>query len=225
MSHPNNNKRKTAYAIWASLVVSVILVMVFIQLINEIREQDMVSMDHKVLAWTNSIITPWLIEVMKFITMLGNISTLIVVISLTILLLLAGRRYGEAVFFAVAAVTTPILNVGLKSWLQRERPDFNRLIEVTGFSFPSGHAMGSCVIYGMIGWLLSRLVRSRPAKLAIWTLTFGVILMIGYSRIYLGVHYPSDIVAGLAAGVVWLLLCLLALKAIQAIIRHKQQPR
>lgn len=225
MSHPNNNKKKGSYTIWASLLVSVVLMILFIQLIYDIREQDIVSMDYSVNDWTNSIITPWLTEVMKFITMLGNISALIVVISLTIFLLLAGRRYGEAVFFAVAAVTTPILNVGLKSWLQRERPDFNRLIEVTGFSFPSGHAMGSCVIYGMIGWLLSRLVRSRPAKLAIWTITFGVILMIGYSRIYLGVHYPSDIVAGLAAGVVWLLLCLLALKAIQAIIRHKQQPR
>ncbi|HEX6922907.1 MAG TPA: phosphatase PAP2 family protein, partial [Bacillales bacterium] len=97
---------------------------------------------------------------------------------------------------------------------QRQRPEIHRLIEVTGYSFPSGHAMGSFVFYGMLGYFFILFLKSEYLKAGSTLLMAGLIFMIGFSRVYLGVHYPSDVLAGFAAGGAWLTICIIGLKVV-----------
>ena len=97
-----------------------------------------------------------------------------------------------------------LLNVGLKTLVQRPRPEGFRLIEETGFSFPSGHSMVAMAFFGLIVWLVWRYEANRRQR-ALLTLAFAVVIvMIGVSRIYLGVHYASDVLGGFCASLIWL---------------------
>jgi undecaprenyl-diphosphatase len=88
------------------------------------------------------------------------------------------------------------------------RPDSFFLVQENSFSFPSGHAMATMCFYGMLAFFLMREVKSWPVRLLIATLTVILSLIIGISRIYLGVHYPTDVVAGYAVGFMWLTFCI-----------------
>lgn len=104
-----------------------------------------------------------------------------------------------------------VFNLLLKELFRRERPELHRLIEEGGYSFPSGHSMASFLFYGMVAVFLYLFVVSRLAKLGIVLAAVILIACVGASRIYLGVHYPSDVLAGYAAGGAWLVLCLLGM--------------
>jgi len=102
-----------------------------------------------------------------------------------------------------------ILNTALKDLYRRDRPTIRHLVEAGGYSFPSGHAMSSAAFYGMIGYLLWKAYRrSWQGAWLFPALAALLVLIIGWSRVYLGVHFPSDVLAGYAAGGFWLLLCL-----------------
>jgi membrane-associated phospholipid phosphatase len=108
------------------------------------------------------------------------------------------------------------LNTALKLWFARPRPVFdNPLARALLPSFPSGHAMMSLIMYGLLAYFLVTNTRSRPRKLLIITAAALLILLVGFSRLYLGVHYLSDIIAGFAAGGVWLSTCITALNFIR----------
>jgi undecaprenyl-diphosphatase len=120
------------------------------------------------------------------------------------------RRIREAVLWAVALTGAWWLNHVLKELFRRSRPEWEHLAETNGFSFPSGHAMVSLVFYGMLAYGLQHYGPERIRKKARWIWGFfgGLVLGIGLSRIYLGVHYASDVTAGFSAGVLWLYACL-----------------
>ena len=119
------------------------------------------------------------------------------------------RRIGEPILLFLCLSGVWGINVALKAVFHRERPILDPYLMVGGYSFPSGHTMSSMAFYGMAGYLLWQTLRRR-IKLA-WVipiLTSIIVLTIGWSRIYLGVHYASDVVAGFAAGGIWLIICL-----------------
>ena len=101
-------------------------------------------------------------------------------------------------------IGTPIINQILKQFFHRARPDLHRLIEIGGYSFPSGHAMNAFAVYGILAFLLWRHIPTRLGRVALIMISSIFILMIGISRIYLGVHYPSDIIGGYFASGFWL---------------------
>ncbi|MEO3946800.1 phosphatase PAP2 family protein [Gorillibacterium sp. CAU 1737] len=102
-----------------------------------------------------------------------------------------------------------VLNTVLKAAYHRERPSVEHLVEASGYSFPSGHAMSSAALYGMLGYLLWRKFRREGRWVyAIPVITVLWILLIGWSRVYLGVHFASDVAGGYAVGCAWLMLCL-----------------
>lgn len=122
------------------------------------------------------------------------------------------KQVWETSMLAVSLAGGWLLNVVLKEAFHRTRPDIQHLVSAGGYSFPSGHAMIATAFYGMLGYLIwINLRRNNKPSWYVMVLTFVLVVAIGTSRVYLGVHFPSDVIAGFAVGGVWLLACVLAL--------------
>ncbi len=114
----------------------------------------------------------------------------------------------------VAFIGGGALDWALKTIFRRDRPSFpNPFVHVLGYSFPSGHAMGSLIGYGMLAYLIAHSVRRRGIDVLVAICAGVLVLLIGFSRLYLGAHYLSDVLAGFAAGIVWLAANIIALEA------------
>lgn len=114
----------------------------------------------------------------------------------------------------VAFIGGGALDWALKTIFRRNRPSFpDPFVHVLGYSFPSGHAMGSLIGYGMLAYLVAHSVRRRGIDLLVAACAGVLVLSIGFSRLYLGAHYLSDVLAGFAAGIVWLAANIIALEA------------
>lgn len=150
----------------------------------------------------------WLLGAMRDLTALGSMTVLVLFVLAVAGALLARRQYHALVLLLVAAFGGMLLNVLLKPVFGRPRPDVAlRLTEVRSLSFPSGHAMGSAIVYLTLAALLARLVRPRALKLYFLGLAALLTFLVGTSRVYLGVHYPTDVLAGWTVGLAWALLC------------------
>ena len=110
----------------------------------------------------------------------------------------------ELLLFIVVVAGSPLLNHLLKEIFQRPRPDLHRLIDIGGYSFPSGHAMNAFTVYGILTFLLWRHIFKHSGRILLLLFSSFFIIMIGVSRIYSGVHYPSDIIGGYLASGFWL---------------------
>jgi undecaprenyl-diphosphatase len=155
-------------------------------------------------------------DMARDITALGS-GTLVGMFSIALTLwLLLTRRPGAALFVAVAVLGGWLLNDLMKDLFARERPTIvPHLMNVSNASFPSGHAMTAAVLYPTMAELMGRLVRPRHARLYLMTLAIVIALFVGFTRIYLGVHYPSDVLGGLCAGFAWALLCGIVARMLQ----------
>jgi undecaprenyl-diphosphatase len=146
--------------------------------------------------------------VIRDITSLGSAVVLILMTLLILGFLCISGRLRVAALIAIATAGGQALNLALKQAFTRERPDVTlRLVEVTSTSFPSGHAMASSIFYLTMGALLARTARQRREKTYFVASALLITFMIGLSRVYLGVHYPTDVLAGWCAGTAWALLC------------------
>lgn len=150
----------------------------------------------------------WMEEAVRDVTSLGGTVILFFITLATIVyLLLAGRRQA-ALFVFVAIGGGQILSSVLKLGVDRPRPDLvSHLVDVHTMSFPSGHAMLSAVTYLTLGSLLAHILPGRITRLYVLFLAVLVTFCVGVSRIYLGVHWPSDVLAGWCAGAAWAMLC------------------
>jgi undecaprenyl-diphosphatase len=159
---------------------------------------------------------PWLVNAGKDITALGSVSVLLLLFAAVVGYLLLQRAYGAVWLVAVATLGGMLLSSVLKLSFSRQRPDVvPHLVEIYTFSFPSGHSMLSAVVYLTLGALLARIVPRRTGKIYFLTVALVLTFLIGLSRIYLGVHYPTDVLAGWSAGLAWALLCWLAARYLQ----------
>jgi len=138
---------------------------------------------------------------MRFMSYLGSATILI---TLTIAILIFAKNKKGASKIAINLSLVFILNRILKAIFRRERPSVLRLAEETGYSFPSGHAMVSIGYYGYIIYLVYRYVKNKRARNIIILLLALLILLIGISRIYLGVHYATDIIGAYIIGLIYL---------------------
>lgn len=150
----------------------------------------------------------WIMGAARDITALGSMIVLTTLTVLTLGFLFLSRRFVAAVFLLTAAFGGQLLNTSLKLVYGRDRPDSSlRWVEVDSLSFPSGHATSSAVIYLVMAVLLSRLVDSPIRKFYIFACALLVSFLVGVSRVFLGVHYPTDVVAGWALGLAWAEVC------------------
>jgi len=137
-------------------------------------------------------------------TIIGTPLPLGIIVAVVVALLLARRRWRWAVYLAFTTGIGAALNLALKTYFHRTRPDLaEALRHASGFSFPSGHAMGSTVVFGALAYIAFRAIPYWRWRAASFALALSTILAIASSRIYLGVHWISDVGAGMAAGLVW----------------------
>jgi len=189
----------------------------FAEVADEIDEDEHLHLEERImLAFRNpgSQSDPagplWLTQMAIDVSALGG-ATVITLMSLGVsgFLLLSGR-WRPVVLLVATIAGGHLLSVTLKSIYERERPDVvPHLAHVDSASFPSGHSLSSSVIYLTMGALLAQSVAHRREKTYLMAVAFGLTFFIGLSRVYLGVHYPSDVIAGWSAGTAWALICLL----------------
>jgi membrane-associated phospholipid phosphatase len=183
----------------------------FMYLADEIGEQArLTQVDLAVAQFFHNHGTPWAVRLFEAITFFGNPSTLGVIGLVTALVLAFHRRWSLLLGWAFALIGAGELNVILKGIFRRLRPQLpDPWVTPSGWSFPSGHAMGSFVTYGFLAYLLTRVPRADfPWRTAVAVLAV-LVLLIGFSRIYLGAHYLSDVIGGYAVAAVWLTFCIL----------------
>jgi len=162
------------------------------------------------ISWLQAVQSVWLMAAMKTITTIGEWYSLMAVC--LVLLIIPRTRMHYGVPLAAVTVISGGLNAALKVVIREPRPDGHRLIAISGFSFPSGHAMISAAFVAMAVFLVLAFWRSRPSKIVVSALLIVMTGLIGTSRVYLGVHWPLDILGGYLAGfavfvlIVWLWL-------------------
>jgi membrane-associated phospholipid phosphatase len=183
----------------------VLATMAFAWLAKGIFADRFVAIDDGVISWLHSEWGPNSDQVMLTFTTLGDAIVIGIFIALAAFGLWRAGRWIDAVGLILAAGGAGALNEVLKLTFQRVRPSlFPGPFHLTTYSFPSGHAMGSLACYGMLAFVGIRLLRSRPSKLLLGLAAVLLVLGVGLSRVYFGVHYPTDVVGGYIAGAIWL---------------------
>lgn len=178
--------------------------LLFIKLCEDVIKQELTVFDDNVYNFVARFITPDMTYFMKFLTYCASGPVLI---SLTIIIFIALHKNRKRLYYGwlivINLVASLMLNEIFKVIFHRQRPDILRLIDITGYSFPSGHSMVSICFYGLIAYLLYKNLKTRWKYPIVFLLAI-LILSIGISRIYLGVHYASDVIGGFSAGLAWL---------------------
>jgi undecaprenyl-diphosphatase len=158
----------------------------------------------------------WLAEVGRDLTALGGVAALCLLTAAVAGYLLICRKYGALVFLLAATAGGLLLSTLLKDLFDRPRPEVvPHLSDAATSSFPSGHSMLSAVVYLTLGTLLARLVERRPLQAYFLGMALLLSFLVGVSRVYMGVHYPTDVLAGWSAGLAWALLCALVARRLQ----------
>jgi undecaprenyl-diphosphatase len=190
----------------------------FLELADEVREGSTLAIDKALLLALRDPADPgklagppWLEEVVRDFTALGSASVLVFLTLSVLGYLLLLRRYALALLVVVAVSGGLLLSLPLKIALDRQRPDLVPALTPAQFaSFPSGHSMAAASTYLTLGALLARVQPRRRLRIYFLALAMLVTILVGVSRVYLGVHWPTDVLAGWTAGATWALLCGLA---------------
>ncbi|QSF47090.1 phosphatase PAP2 family protein [Paenibacillus tianjinensis] len=180
------------------------------------------SFDNFITRNVQSAESPVLTVIAKNLSLIGSTWFVVVLSLVTItLLFLVLKHRMELILFVWVALGSQLLNTLFKLWFRRERPTIHRLIEQEGFSFPSGHSMAAFSLYGAVAYLLWRHMRYRAQRILLILFTVLMTAGIGWSRVYLGVHYPSDVIGGYAASGAWLMLSIAGFEAYRSRRRRK----
>ena len=189
--------------------------LIFISIANDVVEGETQHFDNYILKSlrepgdvSQPIFPDWVTNAMEDITSLGSATIIVLFTVIVIGYLLIQKKYYWLWFVLIATIGGAILVWGLKEFIGRTRPTVvTHLLEEKSLSFPSGHSMMSAIVYLTQAALLSRIQENKKAKIYIIAIALLLTFLIGISRVYIGVHYPTDVLAGWVAGISWALLC------------------
>jgi len=179
----------------------------FVRITRELIEGDAGAMDSAILHAVARIRAPWVTSAAVDVTALGSITLVVLFSAFTLVVLLVLRDRMGALQLLAASVGAAVLTIVTKDIIERNRPvEVQQLIVVSGFSYPSGHSLSTTALYLTIAIVACGYVQHSGAKAAIFVAVSAVLIMIGASRVYLGVHYATDVVSGISLGAAWALV-------------------
>jgi undecaprenyl-diphosphatase len=198
----------------ASITIVSGLILAFLNIADGVADDDLAAFDQAILmmfrdpANVDQVVGPlWVHEMVRDITALGSFSLLgLIVVGVCVYLLML-RLKSEALLVVISVLGGTLLSTVLKMGYNRPRPDLTAMSHQFTASFPSGHAMLSAVTFLTLGALLSKLAPTRSLRIYSFAAAIFLTLIVGTSRVYMGVHYPSDVLAGWCLGAAWALLC------------------
>jgi undecaprenyl-diphosphatase len=210
------------------LVVCLLTAWLFAALLDSVREHDvLVYRDQAVASWFHGNGTALGDRVFVIISMIGSPAAMAVLFGAAALYLWRTKQRTLLVAWALSYVGGTVLDGVIKDVVRRPRPEFAaKFLHYSSWSFPSGHSMGSLIGFAMLAYTIIRVrkMESIPAKAGIWAAAIIMIALVGYSRIYLGVHYLSDVIAGYALGVLWLAVCFTGLEMVSRRAELRRAP-
>ena len=156
--------------------------------------------DLKIISYIQSLENEYLTVFYKMITIIADTYQSAIITILLVTFLYFKKHYREALFLAITMTTCGLAMPLLKNIFSRERPNFYRLIEISGYSFPSGHTTSATTMYLTLAIILLSIMK-KLNKYFVFSIAVLGIVIIGSSRIYLGVHYPTDVMAGICLGI------------------------
>ena len=201
------------------LLLSFVALWAFQELAENIIAGQTIGFDNQIISLVRGATSPALTTVMLLLTLFGDWRVMVPVAIIAGLYWWRGHQFGRLAMLLTAAAGGSLLEQLLKLIFHRSRPDIlGRMVSVSGYSFPSGHAMISMCLYGILLYLFAY-GRSRGVQIASLIGAALLLLGIGLSRIYLGVHYPSDVLGGYMAGFIWVMANIVAYRY----YRHRTQ--
>ena len=205
-----NEKRSFEFlslSLLLGLATAIVTLIFFGWLADEALEGDARHFDDVTRAAVHQLATPALTTIMRGLSFAGSTISLTIATIVVVAVLVIRKHRREATLFAITMIGAALLNVTLKLTFKRPRPvPFFNLTAPESYSFPSGHSLSSAVFFGALAAMLATRVKSKRARAAIWIVAAAMFLLIGLSRIYLGVHYTTDVIAGFAAALIWILV-------------------
>lgn len=221
MPRGNDGRRELAWL--ALLLVPAGGLLAFVELAEEVNEGEAARFDAAVLLALRAAgdpadpIGPQWVEIMfRDLTSLGSHAVLAAFVLIAAGFLLVNGRRAAALLVALSATGGALLSAFLKWLYGRPRPDLvAHLAEVSSASFPSGHAMLAAVIYLTLGALLASVLPQQRLRIYVFVVAFALTIVVGVSRVYLGVHWPTDVLAGWCVGAAWAMLCWLVSEWLQ----------
>jgi undecaprenyl-diphosphatase len=215
-----------AYTVFGIFLVSgtavaIVFTWAFSELAERVRKGSTQPFDDAIMRWIGAHQTTGMQSVMLEVTALGTGTVVGMIVLIAGMFLWLNHHRHSAVLLIVATLGGMVLDNLLKIGFNRPRPQiFEWGTHAVSSSFPSGHAMSSVIVYGTVAYLAARLQRNVHSRVLTFVLAALLIMIISISRVYLGVHYPSDILAGLLIGVAWAGFCMAVLEAAQLYAKY-----
>jgi undecaprenyl-diphosphatase len=189
------------------LVAAIGSLIFFSWLSDEVLRGETRAFDDATRAAVHAWASPSLTVFMQIISFMGSTEFLFGATTVATFLMFRSKWKKEAILFPITMIGAGLLNTTLKLSFQRARPvPFFDLLAPRSYSFPSGHALASFCFYGVLAAMLATRIKNQKWRAVFWTSAVLIILLIGLSRIYLGVHYTTDVLAGYAAALIWVVV-------------------
>lgn len=209
--------------VFVAALIVVLGIWGFAALLGEVREGETANFDSRILhAFRRAddpakLIGPkWVESIVRDATSLGGVLVLFLVVITVAIFLVLIKRYHMMWLLLAATIGATVINSTIKDLVDRPRPHVvPQLTDVSSESFPSGHSAMSAAVYLTLGGLLAQTVSRRKIKLYFIFVAMSITFIVGLSRVMLGVHYPTDVLAGWTTGLVWALLCWLTARYLQ----------
>jgi undecaprenyl-diphosphatase len=207
--------RQLEFEVVASVFIIAAAIFLFLKLVSEVREGETRGVDEAILLALRDPVNPthpigpsWIEVMFRDLTSLGSPSVLTLVTVVAVGYLWLEHKRGTALFVIIAVAGGAALETLLKLDFARPRPELvSQLVDVHSFSFPSGHATMATITYLTLGVLLAGVQERRRIKFYLLAVSIVLAIIVGISRVYLGVHWPTDVLAGWCLGAAWALAC------------------
>jgi membrane-associated phospholipid phosphatase len=212
----------------AGLVICLLAGVIFAVLLDSVREHDVLVMrDQAVANWFHGNGTAVGDRIFVIVSAIGSPAAMAVLFAAAVLYLWRAKQRTLLVAWVLSYVGGTVLDGVIKDVVRRPRPEFAaQFLHYSSWSFPSGHSMGSLIGFSMLAYTVIRVfgIERMLARVCIWTAAIVLIVLVGYSRIYLGVHYLSDVAAGYTLGVLWLAVCFTGLQMVSRRAELRRAP-